>query len=182
MGVERQVKKRPRVTKVRAAVLGSIKAAGIITFGVLLPQITGTFISVLESRSEEKVRNVLSRLKEKGLVSIDADGKIRLTRKGERLLESYRSPVRPKSWDGRWRVVMFDIPERKRPSRVRLKQALTEIGFYRLQDSVWIHPFDCEEIVSLLKADFHLGVEVQYMVAESIENDRHLRGHFSLPQ
>jgi hypothetical protein len=49
-----------------------------------------------------------------------------------------------------------------------------------MQDSVWIFPYDCEELVALLKADFKVGKDLLYMVVEKIENDHALRLHFNL--
>ncbi len=55
-----------------------------------------------------------------------------------------------------------------------------EIGFLRIQDSVWLYPYDCEEFVALLKADLHIGKDVLYAVIESIEDDSRIRRHFRL--
>lgn len=54
------------------------------------------------------------------------------------------------------------------------------LGFARLQDSVWVYPYDCEDVMALLKADLKLGAAMLYMVVEHIENDTHLRKQFSL--
>ena len=59
---------------------------------------------------------------------------------------------------------------------------MKEIGFVRLQDSVWVFPYDCEEFISLLKANLKIGAAVFYMVVAQIENDKHLRAHFGLKQ
>ena len=83
-------------------------------------------------------------------------------------------------WDQRWRVIIFDIPERRRKIRDRLRSTMRELGFARLQDSVWVYPYDCEDLMALLKADLKLGVSVLYMVVEHIENDKYLREQFSL--
>jgi len=55
-----------------------------------------------------------------------------------------------------------------------------QIGFVRLQNSVWVYPYDCEDLVKLLKADFRIGREVLYVIADSIENDMWMRKEFSL--
>jgi len=68
----------------------------------------------------------------------------------------------------------------------RLRIIVTVIGrsagFVRLQDSVWVYPYDCEDFTALLKADLHIGREVIYIIAESIENDGWLREQFNLPR
>jgi hypothetical protein len=55
------------------------------------------------------------------------------------------------------------------------------IGFVRMQDSVWLYPYDCEDLIVLLKADFKIGKDVLYMIVDSIEADTTWRKHFKLP-
>jgi hypothetical protein len=57
-----------------------------------------------------------------------------------------------------------------------------EAGFVRLQDSVWVYPYDCEDIITLLKAEYRIGDDMRYMIVDSIERDSALRRHFKLPE
>ena len=57
---------------------------------------------------------------------------------------------------------------------------LRDIGFIRLQNSVWVYPYDCEDLITLLKADFRVGKDVLYLVVEAMENDKEIRKHFRL--
>ena len=41
-------------------------------------------------------------------------------------------------WDGKWRIVMFDIPEKRREHRERLRRALSELEYEPIQKSVFI--------------------------------------------
>src|SRR3990167_10238438 len=97
-----------------------------------------------------QAKTALGRLAAKGLVSfVEEDGKryARITEKGERMLqmETERTAIAKKrEWDRRWRVVIFDIPERRKSVRAGLRRFMNEYGFVRLQDSVWIYPYDCE--------------------------------------
>src|SRR5207248_7005732 len=45
-----------------------------------------------------------------------------------------------RSWDGRWRMVLFDFPNEKHAARNRLRAYLRTRGFGYLQKSVWITP------------------------------------------
>jgi CRISPR-associated endonuclease Cas2 len=110
----------------------------------------------------------------------------RITREGQRALaiETEKSSVRAKrkgNWDKRYRMVIFDIPERKRRTRALLRETMREAGFLCIQRSVWIYPFDCEELIVLLKANLHIGKDVLYTIVEKIENDAWIRKHFGLP-
>lgn len=43
-----------------------------------------------------------------------------------------------------------------------------------------MYPYDCEDLVTLLKADFKIGKELVYMIVENIEYDRDLKKLFCL--
>ena len=79
-------------------------------------------------------------------------------------------------------MIVFDVPERRRRIRTRLRAFMNEIGFVRLQDSVWVYPYDCEDFITLLKAELKIGKDVLYAIADTIEYDRGIRKHFRLPE
>jgi len=72
-----------------------------------------------------------------------------ITDHGRQFLENRRPRGRdpPKTWDRRWRLVIFDIPEKRKSDRFRIRQFLSTLGFARMQKSVWIAPHDFEERV-----------------------------------
>lgn len=55
-----------------------------------------------------------------------------------------------RKWDGRWRLVLFDIPESQRTHRTRLCRGLRQLRFGYLQNSVWVSPDPQVEIARLL--------------------------------
>jgi len=121
------------------------------------------------------------------LIFIDKEnGKnyVRLTKKGEEKLERYElgelAVVKPKFWDGKWRLVIFDIREKRRSTRDLLRQQLQELGLVRLQNSVWVYPYDFSEITVLFKANAMLGKDILFLTIEELENDSWLRKHFGL--
>ena len=130
---------------------------------------------------------MLSRLATKGLVVfVEKGGKryARITEDGKHMLnlETARMQVvKKKRWDRRWRLVIFDIPERRRSVRIRLRKFMVSCGFERLQDSVWAYPYDCEDLIALVKAEFRIGADALYLIVEQMEHDKHLREHFHLP-
>ena len=50
-------------------------------------------------------------------------------------------------WDGRMHLVTYDIPERRYSDRQLLRMYLKKIGCGRLQDSVWITPYNPVDII-----------------------------------
>jgi len=135
-------------------------------------------------RQKEIIKRARERLISKGLLYYK-DGFLGLTEKGKQELKKFELKdwklEKPKKWDGRWRMLIFDIPERKRMVRDKVRQTLVSIGFIKVQQSVWIYPYDCEDLVALLKADFKIGKDLLYLIVDSMENDKNLRQVFKLP-
>lgn len=50
-----------------------------------------------------------------------------------------------KSWDKWWRVVAFDIPNKLKGRRTSLREKLKEFGMGKLQESLYITPYDFGE-------------------------------------
>ncbi len=188
--VEVGAKKKRKRRNIRNALLLAIGIAGTITVAAVAPnifQILGKTGVLAQLKYQSK--SVLTRLKMKGEIEfIKQDGMryVRLTERGEQALALEQQKVslakeRVKKWDHRYRLVIFDIPEKRKHIRERLRFEMQDVGFLRIQDSVWVYPYDCEEFIALLKADLHIGKDVLYAVVEEIENDVHIRKHFGLP-
>ena len=56
-----------------------------------------------------------------------------------------------RAWDGRWRLVLFDLPISHNTERVRLRRCLRDNGFGYLQNSVWITPDSLDEKTHLFR-------------------------------
>jgi len=81
----------------------------------------------------------------------------------------------PRAWDKKWRIVLFDIPEKRRKARDALRHHLQQLGCHELQKSVLVHPFECRNEVDYLIEFFHLRPFVRFVTAESIDNELHLK-------
>ena len=170
----------------------SLPLALLVIIGVVgLLSISGARIDVLKILRQSKkkkwvypshVDNCLSGLIKKGLIVKDRNSKLSLTEKGELRLFRYQEEIGrlENKWDGRWRIVIFDIWEKSRKKRDFLRNELAEFGFIKLQNSVWITPYECEEYVSLLKTEISLGRGVIYIVADKVDNELSLKKRFNL--
>jgi len=65
-------------------------------------------------------------------------GEQRLTQLSFRLIK-----FDPQTWDGQWRVLIFDIPETRRTQRDMMRHLIRRLGMRPLQKSVWVTPADC---------------------------------------
>lgn len=175
---------RGDVTK---TILALIKASGVLAAALVAPNTLQAF-SKAGIIPHKKQKGVIARARDilikNGHLKINAKGFLALTKKGETKLEAYSLAdyklLIPRIWDKRWRMLIFDVPEYRKTLRDKIRRTLISIGFLRVQDSVWIFPYDCEELVALLKADFKIGKDLLYLIVDKIENDHEFRDWFSL--
>jgi len=85
-----------------------------------------------------------------------------------------------KQWDGKWRVVLFDIPEKIKGAREAIRHHLKNLGFFEFQKSVFIHPYDCKDEVDYLIEFYDIRKFVRFIIADSIDNELHLKKNFNL--
>ena len=88
--------------------------------------------------------------------------------------------LQTKTWDYKWRIVVFDIPEKYAALRNRVRDVLKRAGFIRLQNSVWVFPHECAELIGLIKDEPRLSRYILYGVLERIEDGDRLRKLFRL--
>ena len=173
----------------QTAILRTLYVSGILTLAVIAPKLTRILPDPDGGKAGRQVlygriRLARNRLKQLGLVE-ESGGSLLLTDKGRAhieklLMREYRIPE-PVRWDGKWRILMFDVSERRRRTRSQLRQLLQSAGFVLLQDSVWVYPYPCDEFVALVRAHLASGVgELRAIVADALESDRALREHFHL--
>src|SRR3989344_3166328 len=180
-------KRRNRIGKNGRALVLAVGVAGFLSIALIAPNALALFDDRSSRQREWRMKRTLEDLVSKGLLKkVNKGGKqgYELSDKGEHLAELYalgdeviKKPLR---WDGKWRVVMFDIKETMRGAREELRSTLVGLGFERIQRSVLVHPYPCAEVVVLIKKKYGLGKDVLYMEVDMLENDRWLRDAFFL--
>ena len=113
----------------------------------------------------------------------DGSVDISITEKGEfKALNLQLNNIKnqTKKWDGKWRMVSFDVPEPYKKGRDALRRKLKSIGFRELQKSVFVTNFDCLKEIELLVNFFNLNKFVRFGILESIDNDYYLRKIFKI--
>lgn len=136
----------------------------------------------------KKIIDTFYNLKKHGLINIKNQNRqiyISLTEKGKQKANWMQindlKIKKPKKWDKKWRLIIFDVSELKKVYREALRGKLKELKFYPLQKSIWICPFDCRAEIELLKSFFGLSDnELRIIIAENIGSDANFRKIFNL--
>lgn len=86
--------------------------------------------------------------------------------------------MKPRRWDRKWRMVIFDIPHERRKARDAFRFHLYRLGLYPLQKSVFIYPYACDDEINFLVEFYDVRRYVRQIVAEDIDNEFHLKEIF----
>ena len=130
----------------------------------------------------------INRLKTRGLIKADSQSDIfRLTKKGEKeAFLAYTNAERKKyklikpKWDGKWRMILFDIPEKKRKYRDYLRELIKFLDFKELQKSVWVSPYPIPDYLRQILAEERILYHTRMITTSSIDYDKDLRKLFSV--
>ena len=125
---------------------------------LMRPTIHNVFESIEGWASRRGLLRHIRRLEERKLIEPKASGTAeriyRLTETGRLAALGGNDPECRwnRSWDGKWRMVIFDLPEKENASRVRLRRHLKARGFGYLQNSLWISPDPLDKDLKKLSA------------------------------
>lgn len=108
---------------------------------------------------------------------------VRLTQKGKvkALLARLESDFKKSNkWDGKWRVVIWDIPEDSKEQRNRIRQLVKDLGFFQLQKSVFITPHSLPSSAVAYLRECELLRFIRFLRVDKIDDDQYLKKHFKL--
>lgn len=133
----------------------------------------------LDSFSRRDFHVAKHRLIRRGLVAKRGPNYV-ITLNGQGALRKLRGLLseRTPRWDGKWRVVVFDIPETRKNYRDGLRQELKEAGYQRLQDSVWISKYPLPEDVLDFIETCDLGKYVYIFLSSDVDRKETLAAFF----
>ncbi len=174
--------------------LGVIVCTGAVAPGILkavesFRSADGGYIGEGKKKySKKEIGIALSGLKRRKFIKIikEKDGKarVKLTNKGvKRILEMSLEIVeikKPEKWDGKWRIVIFDIPVKQNLAREALRRKMKNLGFRQLQKSVWIIPWECEDEILFITEAYEVERYIEIITAENLLHEKEIRKAFNL--
>lgn len=142
----------------------------------------------IEHINPYSLRRAIVNLYKSKLISCQeaTDGTIKLilSERGRNKAMAYRLDQmkikKTKRWDKKWRMVIFDIPEKTRKARDILRFHLKQLGFCELQKSVFIQPYPCQQEIEFLVEFYNIRKYVRFGILKEIDNELDLLEHFGL--
>ncbi len=126
---------------------------------------------LVSGRDNKKVYSGFINLKHRGIINEVDRGKYKFTEKGKMWFRSsllrYYKDLGIK-WDGKWRVVIFDIPQELHNKRNRFRKKLKSHGFYMVQKSVFVFPYPCEDELASFCGELNISDYVNVISAENL--------------
>lgn len=171
-------------------VLKLVVTTGSLAAGVVIPNLLialdkplGKFWRHMDKKQKEReLRRIISYMKSTRLLSENYKHGLQITDKGrKRLNQSEFDSLRvktPRKWDGRWRLIIYDVPEEYKEARKAFAVKLNKLGFYQLQRSAWLHPFPCREAIEIISSYYQIDKYISYIETVKIDNQRLLIDKF----
>ena len=181
-----------KALRVGIIALKVIAGAGVLAAAMVAPNVLQAVPLFMGRRTPKRyypfqVTRALDRLKRKGfirLVKQQGRGHYEVTEKGSAILARYvlhEQPLpRPRRWDGKWRIVIFDIPDTKKSTAEVFRKSLKNLGLANLQKSIWIHPYECRDQIFYLVGQMFIRPYVRYVVAEEVTGEKDLKKRFGI--
>ena len=165
---------------------------GILTVATVAPNVFSAFGKIINTNKKyktffnkkefEKTTKYLKRYKYIKIVKKKGDGdeeiyEIYLEKKGAQrvIKEGFNNLTiaKPEKWDGIWRMVMFDIPNKHKWAREGFREKLRQMNFYQVQESVFVYPYNCFKEIEFLCSVFNIVDCVRYAEIKKIffDND-----------
>ncbi|MAG60046.1 hypothetical protein CMO96_04635 [Candidatus Woesebacteria bacterium] len=134
-----------------------------------------------------RLRQRLKELHKQKVVRIYQTGDkfvVQITKKGRKRLLKYKlnnlKIPEPKKWDGKWRIVAYDIPKEKNSARDALRATLKRFNFLELQKSVYLYPYPCADMVEFIRELYGVGEHVTFLTVGNLEDENAYKEHFKL--
>lgn len=139
-------------------------------------------------RYDKKFISTVHYLKKRKLIvtreNQDGSIKVELSKNGRKKTLIYNLDslkIKPmKKWDGRWRFVMFDIPNKFKGRANALRDKLKELGLYQFQKSVWVYPYPLENEINLITQLFEVNPFVKIGEVINLEGEYRLKKKYKL--
>ena len=141
---------------------------------VLYPEMAEIYKNIRRKRSRRDFAKFINYLKRKGYIKLEKRKTLKiiiLTKRGLRkvLLITQKKEKIKRRKDGRWVMVIFDIPEKMRKARDYFREYLKRFGFQMFQQSIWFSPNNVSDNVEKIAQGLMVEKYIKIMLVEEME-------------
>ena len=176
---------------VKSIIIGLAGVGAVILVGAVAPNLFKIFNKkkiFKNTYNKNKFSKTVYYLKRKKFINIkdnpDNTCTVELTEGGIKKLLKYdidNIKIKPmEKWDGKWRFVMFDIPDKRRKASNALREKLKELGFLQFQKSIWVYPYPIGNEIEFIAEVFNIRQFIKMGEIVNLDNEDELRSEFKL--
>lgn len=139
-----------------------------------------------EKFNSGRLHQLLKRMHKAKYIEITAENDqpiVKITQKGKTKLLRFKLEgikLDESSHDGKWYLIIYDVIKNKRGNSEIFRRYLIKLGFLKLQKSVYLTPFRCEEEIEYLRQLFAIGDQVKILTVGSLEDEAAYRKYFGI--
>ena len=177
--------KQIKISKRQKEIIKYIGAGLLCASAIMLPGIAPILKYLKPKNRYEKIRIKKSyeNLVNKGIIFLSGE-KVKLSKKGVELYKKYEiediKVKKTRKWDRNWHLVSYDIPEIRKKQRDYFRFILQNLGFYKIQASLWVIPWECKEEIVIISQNIGVQPFVVYMNTNEIPNSENMMNKFGL--
>jgi hypothetical protein len=186
--IELTAEQKERLQTAAGVALAIVATAGVIAIAAAAPNVIGAVGTIYGSakgrkpsfrEKQEKTAQAFYYLKRYGFIDIrmEQQGLVaRLTNKGREKIEKLNLATlrvgKPKKWDGNWWLIAADIPTKDyRWAADLFRNKIKTMGFYPLQRTLWLYPYNPVREIEFLVEHFGIGQFVTAMQVSRLDSD-----------
>lgn len=170
------------------AVLLTLAVAGAVILAAAAPNAIALLKPLIKRMQktatvdERLLQRAIARLKKRRLVRFVHKGDktiLEITEEGKRRVREFEfeaikfdAPTR-QTWNGRWTIILFDIPEYQKRARDALRRKLKALGCYQYHRSVFVHPSSCGDEIDFLAEFFEISRHVIHFETSTLGTQEH---------
>jgi len=179
-----------RLSQQQEKILSMIGMGTILITTLIAPNAAGALYkigkqikSLNKGKAKYQAKKAINNLAKNDIIYLFGD-EVRLTKHGKSLLKIIELKdlelTRPDKWNQIWHLVSYDIPEIKKKERDWFRSKLINLGFKKIQDSLWAIPFECREEIAVIAQTLDISNHVAYMNTDRLPNQNRLLKAFQL--
>lgn len=173
--------------------LAALALGPVLVIGAIAPNIFSAMEDFKKPGryTKQQIRTAFNNFKQRKLIEIIEEGddkfKVQLTNKGKKRVKELCFEAlkikRPARWDKKWRVLIFDIPTKPKiyhQAREALRHKIKELGFFQMQKSVWVYPYECEDEILFIAELFQVQKHIEILTVEKLLHEEKIKKKFDL--
>lgn len=171
---------------------GTFLAASLVMPG--LPIVLKPFLDEKRKKEENewkkfntwRLKQLLKRMHQQKLVDVveqDEGHLVKISDNGKKKLLKFNldeMELKDKKWDGKWRIIIYDILTGKKKQANLFRRTLKRLKFFQLQRSVYITPFKCYDEIEYLRQICAVDREVIILTVSGLENEKAYKEYFGI--